>query len=743
MKKTILVILIFIFFVFKSHAEVINDIKVEGNKRISKETIVLFSGIKINQNINDTSLNEIIKNLYSTNFFENISVNFNNGVLIIKVSESPIIQTILFEGIKKQSLIDTLKENLNLKEKNSFADNIFKKDQELITNILRSNGYYFAEVNTKLKTNNNNTIDIIYNVELGDKAYIKSIKFIGDKKIKDRKLRSVILSEEAKFWKIISNKKFLDIKRINLDEKLLKSYYKNKGYFNVSVESSSAQIINDRDFELIYNINAGEKYYFDKLTLNIPDDYPENSFKNINDILINLNGEPYSFKKIEDILDEIDEIAQTKDFEFVNVKYSEETVGNKLNLNIKIEEGEKFYIERINIYGNYITEEKVIRNSLIIDEGDALNNILLNKSINEVKAKNIFKSVKSKTLDGSKDKMKLIEIEVEEKPTGEIFAGAGTGTSGSSFSFGIKENNYLGKGIKLDTNFTLSDETSSGSISIFNPNYKNTDRTIKTQIERSVTDLMSSSGYETNKTGFSIGTSYEQLKDLYFSPSVSSYYESIDTSSAASAQKKKQAGDFFESSFSYGVTLNKLNQNFQPSDGYKSSFFQSIPMISDDYTLENVYKFSTYHELKDDMILSFNLFTKAVNTLSNKDVRLSKRVVIPGRRLRGFEKGKIGPKDNNEYVGGNYGSAVNISTTLPNLFEEVQNLDLKLFIDAANVWGVDYNSNLDNSKLRSSTGLAIDWWTPIGPLSFSLSEAITKADTDKTERFRFQIGTTF
>ena len=166
-------------------------------------------------------------------------------------------------------------------------------------------------------------------------------------------------------------------------------------------------------------------------------------------------------------------------------------------------------------------------------------------------------------------------------------------------------------------------------------------------------------------------------------------------------------------------------------------------MISDDYTLENVYKFSTYHELKDDMILSFNLFTKAVNTLSNKDVRLSKRVVIPGRRLRGFEKGKIGPKDNNEYVGGNYGSALNISTTLPNLFEEVQNLDLKLFIDAANVWGVDYNSNLDNSKLRSSTGLAIDWWTPIGPLSFSLSEAITKADTDKTERFRFQIGTTF
>ena len=663
--------------------------------------------------------------------------------MLIKVAESPIIQNILFEGVKKKSLIETLKDNLFLKEKNSYTENIFKKDQELIVNILRSNGYYFSEVTSKIKKNDNNTIDIIYNIELGDKAYIKSIKFIGDKKIKDRKLRNVILSEESKFWKIISNKKFLDIKRINLDEKLLRNYYKNNGYFNVSVESSSAQIINDRDFELIYNINAGEKYYFDKLNLDIPDEYPADSFKKINDILNNIKGETYSFKKIEDILDEIDEIAQTKDFEFVNVKYLEETKGNKLNLNIKIEEGEKFYIERINIYGNYITEEKVIRNSLIIDEGDALNKILLNKSINEVKSKNIFKSVRSKTLDGTKEKMKLVEIEVEEKPTGEIFAGAGTGTSGSSFSFGIKENNYLGKGIKLDTDFTISDETSSGSISIFNPNYKNSDRTIKTKIERSVTDLMSASGYETDKTGFSIGTSYEQLKDLYFSPSISNYYESIDTSAAASAQKKKQAGDFFESSFSYGLTLNKLNQNFQPTDGFRSSFFQSIPIVSDDYTLENVYKLSTYHELKEDMILSFNLFTKAVNTLSNKDVRLSKRVTIPSRRLRGFEKGKIGPKDNNEYVGGNYGSALNISTTLPNLFEDVQNLDLKLFIDAANVWGVDYNSNLDSSKLRSSTGVAIDWWTPIGPLSFSLSEAITKADSDKTERFRFQIGTTF
>ena len=137
------------------------------------------------------------------------------------------------------------------------------------------------DVNSKIKSNSNNTVDLIYHVILGEKALITKIKFIGDKKIKDKKLRNVIISEEAKFWKFISRRKYLDINRIELDEKLLTNYFKNNGYFNISVESSSAQIIDESNFELVFNINAGEKYYFNNLKLDIPKNYSTDNFENI------------------------------------------------------------------------------------------------------------------------------------------------------------------------------------------------------------------------------------------------------------------------------------------------------------------------------------------------------------------------------------------------------------------------------------------------------------------------------
>ena len=252
----------------------------------------------------------------------------------------------------------------------------------------------FSKVNSKLKKNENNTVDLIFDIELGEKAYIKKITFIGDKKIKDNKLRKIIVSEEAKFWKFISSKKFLDINRIKFDEKLLLNFYKNKGYYNVSIESSSAKIINENDFELIFNINSGLKYYFGNIDLVIPDDYSKDGFDSIIKIQNKLEGQTYSLNKIKKILNKIDEVALSKEFEFINAKYNETLEGNKINFVIKLEDSEKFYIERVNIYGNFITSENVIRNSLIIDEGDPYNKILLNKSINQIKSRRIFKTVK-------------------------------------------------------------------------------------------------------------------------------------------------------------------------------------------------------------------------------------------------------------------------------------------------------------------------------------------------------------
>ena len=744
MKKLFFIFVFIFLFTTDINSEIIKNIEISGNVRISDETIILFSEIKKNQDLKNENLNLIIKKLYTTNFFSDINIAFDDGILKISVKENPVVQTLQFKGIKNKRILEVLNDTIQLKEKSSFLKSIAKSDEKIITNILRSNGYYFAEVNSKIKSNPNNTVDLIYDVILGEKALITKIKFIGDKKIKDKKLRSIIISEEAKFWKFISRRKYLDINRIEFDEKLLTNYYKNSGYFNISVESSSAQIIDESNFELVFNINAGEKYYFNNLKLNIPENYSIDNFKNILNLFDKLKGKIYSLNKIEKILNEIDKIVLTKEFEFINAKYDEViTKKNKINLTIKLEETEKTYIEKINIYGNYITDENVIRNSLIVDEGDAYNQILINKSINDIRSKNIFKSVKPTIVENLSKKTKIINIEVEEKPTGEIYAGAGTGTSGTSLNFGIKENNFLGQGKRIDTNFLISDTSIQGKFSLTNPNFRNSNKSLSTSIESTKTDLMSKFGYETNKTGFSVGTSFEQSENLYFSPSFSTYYETLDTSSKASAAKKKQDGSYLDVKFSYGLTLNKLNQNFQPSEGSRNHFSQDLPIFSDDWSFANTYTFSKYLRLGKDSIFSINFLAKTVNSLTGEDVRVSKRIFIPSRRLRGFEYGKIGPIDSGDHIGGNYASSLSFNSTLPQLFPTLQDIDFSLFFDTANVWGVDYNSSLDSSKIRSSTGLSIDWFTPIGPLSFSFAKPITKASSDSTETFRFDIGTSF
>ena len=728
----------------KTYADKINKFEISGNDRISNETIILFSGYKINDDINSNDLNNVIKKLYETNFFENISINFKNNILSINVIENPLIQSITID-LEKKSLVEKIQKILLQREKSSFIKSNVREDQNRILNQLRRNGYYFSKVSTKIKNNDNNTVDIIYNIELGERALIKNIKFIGDKVFKDNKLRKIIVSEEAKFWKFLSTKKTVDIDRIKLDENLLVNFYRNRGFYDIKINSSYAQIIEDKYFEIVFNINAGKKYFFNNLNLEIPNDYKSEDFKKLNKILNDLKSQTYSLNKIEKILDEIDIIAQDNNYEFVSATYNEEIVdNNKINLSISLQDTEKFYVEKINIFGNNITSENVIRNKLMLDEGDPFNEILMKKSVNNIRSSRLFANVTSDVETLNDKKLKIINIDVEEKPTGEIFAGAGTGTSGSSVSFGINENNYLGEGKNLGTEFNLTEESITGKIYLNDPNYKNSDRALIRSFERSETDNLASFGYETDKTAFSFGTSYEQYKDTFFSPSLNNSYEKISTTSKASAAKKKQDGNYLDVIFDYDISLNKLNQNFNPTDGYNFVFSQELPLYSEDYTLVNRLNYTTYIETESDLLFSFGFYTASAFSLSNDDARITKRIFIPSRKLRGFESGKIGPKDGGDFVGGNFGSSFNVATTLPNILTDVQNLDVSLFYDMANVWGVDYDSSVDdNSKIRSSTGVALDWFTPIGPLSLSYTIPLTKTSTDVTENVRFNIGTTF
>ena len=738
-------LLIFLYFLStnSSLSEVIKKFNIEGNNRVADETIIMFSNLKIGDQITRNKLNNALKDLYYTDYFKNVKITSENQVIKIYVDENPIIQKISINGIKKNKIKEKISE-ISLKiEKYPFVENKVNEQANLLKNILRSYGYYFVKLETIVNANTNNTVDLIYNFDLGEIAKIKKINFIGNKVFRDNTLRNIIISEENKFWKFITQNNLLDYSRIKADVSRLNKFYKNRGYFNVNVKSTTAIINDQNQFELVFNINAGKKYYFDNITINKNEnDFLNESINIFENKFSKLKNKPYSKKKINKLINELNEFTLSNDFVFINAKFNEIIKkDSKIDITVYFDNLEKQYVERINILGNFITDEKVIRNSLIVDEGDAYNDVLFNKSIQNIKSKNIFKTVNYNSTNKINNN-KIIDIIVEEKATGEIFAGAGAGTAGTTLTAGIKENNYLGLGIQLDTNLSITNDTIRGKFSVLNPNFKNTDKSIKTTVESSAEDFLSSSGYKTKKTGFAVGTEFEQKNDFFVNLEVSNYYEDLETISSASNIIKKQEGSYFENLLTYRISYNKLDQNFQPSDGFKNIFTQTLPLISKDSSIENSFTSSAYHSLTDNLILSANFFLKTINSIDD-DVRVSKRVFVPGRRLRGFESGKIGPKDGSQFIGGNYASSLNLSSTVPNIFFENDNIDVNFFIDLANVWEVDYDSSIDSSKIRSATGIAVNWYSTIGPLTFSYAIPLTEADTDITEKFRFQIGTSF
>ena len=750
MIRILIKVLFLLSFIYSTcFAEKINNIEITGNKRISDETIKILGEISLDSQFNNSKLNKVLKNLYETNFFNDIQISIENKTLIIKLSENPIIENIEIIGIKSKKFKENILENMVLKNRMSYTENQLQRDIDSINNILKANGFYFSKVQSSLEKNDElNSVRLRVDIEQGEKARITEIIFLGDKKIKDKKLLEVIASEEHKFWKFISNKVYLNKSLIDLDKRLLENYYRNQGYYRVKVLNSFAELDKEGSFRLIFNIDSGKKFYFNKFVLDLPEDYERSDFEKIDKIFKKLSNEKYSLSKINLILSEIDRIASQRLYDFIDAEVQESILDeNKIDFNFKIVDSEKFYIERINILGNFNTIEEVIRNQLIVDEGDPLNQLLYNKSLDNIKSLGIFKSVDSEIQKGSSENLKVVNLTVEEKPTGEISLGAGVGTAGSTIGGGIKEKNFLGKGINLDTNLELSEETIKGRFIYSRPNFNYSDNTLFTSLETSTTDNLTDFGYKVSSLGFSIGTSFEQYENLFFSPEISVSIEDLETNSTASSNLKKQEGTYDDFYFNYGLNYDMRDSNYKPTSGSKTSFFQNLPLISDSAELSNTLIFTQYKKLSDqsDMIGKASIYLKAINSLkSSEDVRISKRAQVPYKRLRGFQKGKVGPIENSDYIGGNYVSTLNLSTNLPTILSTVENIDFSYFIDIANVWGVDYDSSIDDANaIRSSTGIGLDLLTPIGPLSFSLTHPISKKSTDKTETFRFNLGTTF
>ncbi len=741
--KRILILIYFILFTNYLSAEVIKKIDITGNDRVSDETVKVYGDISINQNVDNIKINEIIKNLYSTNFFEDIKVSVSNNTLFIKLIEYPIINEIIIVGETANKFKEQIKKQIKSKKNGPFVKSLISDDETTIKKLYSSLGFNFLEVKSKVEKFPNKIVNVYFELDKGEKTKISKINFKGDKKIRDRRLRDIITSQEAKFWKVLTRNTNLNQSNIELDKRLLTNYYKSIGYYDVKVLSEIVEVKDNFLAEITFNINAGTRYRISKISTNVDQVLDKKLFLPLNNIYKKTIGEYYSPFTVKKLLDELDLIISNEDLQFIEHNVNEILNEDTIELIINVTEGQKVVVEKIDIMGNTVTNETVIRSSLLLDEGDPYSKVKIDKSISQIKSKGIFASVKETISDGSMPNSKKIKIVVEEKPTGEISAGAGIGTDGGSFAFNIRENNWLGKGVSLSASADIRADSIKGSLFITNPDYNFTGRELTYYFQNEKNDKPES-GYENNVLGGGISITYEKFKDIYLSPGISLVLDDLTTDSSASTLLKKQAGTSTDLMFDYSVSTDKRDRRFMPTSGYYTSFSQEVPFYSDQPHIKNGFATSHYKEINEDIVGVLKFRAASVNGIGDDDVKISQRLNLSSRQLRGFEAGKVGPKDGSDYVGGNYSTSLNLEANFPNFFPEKSNAEIGLFLDAGNVWGVDYSDTIDDSnKIRSTFGVNTSWISPAGPMSFIFSNNLSKASTDVTESFNFRLGTTF
>ena len=725
-------------------AEIINKIDIRGNSRISDETIKVYGNIpEIGENLTKQKLDKILKDLYSTNFFKEINLEILNNTLNIQLKEHPVINQLIILGEPRNRFQDEIKKMMKLKENSSFVENFLSDDISTIKKLYSSLGYNFSKINPRVREIDERSLDLVLEIDKGEITKISKISFYGDKKLRDKRLRDIIASQEDKFWKLISRNTKFNENLVNLDKSLLTNYYKSLGYYDVSISSTSAQFLDSSNIELKYTINAGERYIIDKISTNVDTVYDKSIFLPLNKIYRKTSGDYYSPFKIKEILEELDNLIESNNLQFAKHTVEEIVSNGKISLIFDIREGDKVSVERINIKGNSITKDEVVRSELLLDEGDPFTELNLSKSVSNLQARKIFRTVKSNVIEGSSSDLKEINIIVEEQPTGEISAGAGVGTNGGSFAFTVKENNWLGEGKQVAFDFEVDKESAKGEFSYVNPNYDLLGNSIRYNFTN-VTNDKPDQGYENKLVSVGVGTGYEQFKDIFTNLSLSATYDDLRTSSSASSALKKQSGEFSEIAGSYGFSIDKRDRKFMPTDGFIASYSQGLPIYADKPYIGNTFSLSKYHSFNENIVGAGKFFIDTINGLNDEDVRLSKRKTLSTRRLRGFEKGKVGPVDGKDHVGGNYAAALNLETNLPNFLPDSSNAEIGLFLDFANVWEVDYDDTIDDSnKIRSSAGTTLNWLSPIGPISFVLATNLSKASTDETQSFSFNLGTSF
>ncbi len=728
-----------------------SNIEVQGTERVDPATVISYMDIKPGDKYTQATLSEALKNLYATGLFADVNIQQKGSALVVTVVENPIINRVAFEGNDELEDSDLIGE-ISSRTREVYVRNDVRNDVERIQELYRRTGNYSASVTPEVISLDQNRINLIFNIDEGSKSTIQSIKFIGNTAFDDSDLRTVLSSKEERWYRFLSSDDRYDPDRIAFDQELLRRFYLKNGYVDFNMVSSNVELDPDNDaFFITFTVNEGERYKVNSVAVDT------SQLRNVDNSVLEekltlSDGDWYSSDEMEASVDALTNSLGDMQYAFARIRpdIDRNVENNTLDITFRAQETQRVFVEEINIKGNVRTLDKVIRREFDVVEGDPFSSTKVAKAEKDIQALDFFNNVVVRPKPGSSPDQTIIDVEIEEKSTGEVSIGAGFSTAdGPLADLRIRERNFLGKGQDVLLSTTIAGERTEFDLSFTEPYFFNRDLAAGVDLFHITRDLQDESSYDQQTTGGALRLSYPLTQKLRQTLKYRLQSNDIDNVDAdASRIIRDQEGQRTTSAISQSLVYNNLNNTLVPTDGYRLWFDTELAGLGGDAKHISAKTGGSYFYPVAKKVTFNKLFELgAIEGYSDEDVQINERYFIGSKSLRGFEYGGLGPRDldTDDSLGGNLFYRGTAELTFPTGLPEDLNTKAHFFSDYGSLWDLDSpTGNIgDESSLRASVGVGVSWLSPLGPIRVDLATPILEEDYDKDEIFRFDFGTRF
>ncbi|HWE45569.1 MAG TPA: outer membrane protein assembly factor BamA [Caulobacteraceae bacterium] len=734
---------------------VVSRIIVQGNERIDSQTISSYLPIAVGDVVDGARIDLAIKTLFRTELFSDVQITLSGSDLTVKVVENPIVNQVVFEG--NHALAETkLRDEVTIHPRSVFTKARVQQDVSRIIELYRRAGRINATVTPKIVELPQKRVDLIFEINEGSKTGISRINVLGNKAFSDSQLRDVVVTKESNWWRFLSSNTNYDPDRLDYDREQLSKYYTNRGYYDFRVTSAVAELKPDqKNFDITFTVDEGRKYTFGDIKVVTENKKLDADF--LKALLPIHKGQLFQSDRVEDAIDSLTFAAGSAGYAFVNVRPRETPNREKrtVDLVFDVREGPHIYVQRIDIIGNTRTIDPVIRRELLMSEGDAYNKVLLDRSRNQIRALGFFKDVSIKTLPGDSPDKTVVQVQVEEQPTGEFSFGVGFSSIDKFlFDVGVTERNFRGRGEQLRLRAQTGSLSQTVDASFTEPHWLGRNLQAGYQAFSYRYDFANEADFTSTSTGAGVHIGFPINYNTYLNTHYQILQNGVQVDAVVCASDEilcQQRGYFWASQLGYSLKTDRRNDPLFPTRGWKGTFSQDFAGIGGQVKyLKSEGDFTYYWGFNRNWVFTVQGQAGYVHGWDGDAVRINDRFFKGGDSFRGFQVAGIGPRDTGTHdaLGGNMYAIGTVEFAFPNGLPEEYGIKTALFTDFGTEGQLDaaYKRTSvttpndlikDDLALRASAGLSIKWKSPMGPVEFDLSQILAKTDYDKTELFRF------